>query len=125
MTATNGAALQVALDWFHARIGHDIDKTMSCVADDIVCDAPGAHVEGSEGFRAFEESFLPMITGATLLAAFGDEETALLMYDLATIPVPSNITTVRATITDGKIATLRIVYDQTPFAALQGGPQAQ
>src|SRR5687768_1451745 len=82
VTATNGAALETALAWFHARTGHDLDKTMSVVADDIVCDAPGVHVEGSEGFREFEGSFLPMISGATLIAGFGDDDSALLMYDL-------------------------------------------
>lgn len=124
MTATGSAALEVALAWYHARIGRDIDKTMSCAADDIVVDAPGVHIEGSKAFRGFEESFLPMITGATLTAAFGDDQTALLMYDIATVPVPSNFTAAYATVTGGKIAALRIVFDQTPFAALQGGPAA-
>lgn len=125
MTATGSAALEVALAWYHARIGHDIDKTVSCAADDIVVDAPGAHIKGIEAFRDFEESFLPMITGATLTAAFGDDQTALLMYDIATVPVPSNFTAVCVTVTGGKIAALRIVFDQTPFTALQGGSAEQ
>jgi len=125
VTATGSAALEVALAWYHARAGHDIDKTKSCAADDIVCDAPGVHLEGSQAFRDFEESFIPMISGATLVAAFGDDQTALLMYDIATVPVPSNFTAAYATVTGGKIAALRIVFDQTPFAALQGGPAAQ
>ena len=125
MTASGSAALEVALAWYHARTGHDIDKDMSTVADDIVCDAPGVHLEGSKAFRGFEEGFLPMITGATLIAAFGDDQTALLMYDVATVPVPSNYAAACATVAGGKIAALRIVFDQTPFAALQGGPAAQ
>ena len=120
MTAPGSAALEVALAWYHARNNHDIDKDMSTVADGIVCDAPGVHLEGREAFRDFEESFLPMITGATLTAAFGDDQTALLMYDIATVPVPSNYAAACATVTGGKITALRIVFDQTPFAALQG-----
>ena len=125
MTAPGSAALEVALAWYHARNDHDIEKDMSTVADDIVCDAPGVHLEGSKAFRGFEEGFLPMITGATLIAAFGDDQTALLMYDIATVPVPSNYVAACATVAGGKIAALRIVFDQTPFAALQGGPAAQ
>jgi ketosteroid isomerase-like protein len=67
VTAPGSAALELALAWYHARTGHDIDKDMSAVADDIVCDAPGVHLEGSKAFRDFEEGFLPMITGATLM----------------------------------------------------------
>ena len=125
MTATSSAALEVALAWYHARNNHDIDKDMSCAADGIVVDAPGVHLEGSQVFRDFEESFLSMITGATLTAAFGDDQTALLMYDIATVPVPSNYAAAYATVTGGKITALRIVFDQTPFTALTGGPAAQ
>jgi len=124
VTAPGSAALEVAHAWYHARNDHDIDKDMSTVADGIVCDAPGVHLEGSDAFRDFEESFLPMITGATLTAAFGDEQTALLMYDIATVSVPSNYAAAYATVTGGKITALRIVFDQTPFAALQDGPAA-
>ena len=122
MTASGSAALEVALAWYHARNDHDIDKDVSAVADGIVCDAPGVHLEGRKAFRDFEESFLPMITGATLTAAFGDDQTALLMYHIATVPVPSNYAAAYATVTGGKIAALRIVFDQTPFTALTGGP---
>jgi hypothetical protein len=81
------------------------------------------HVEGAD-VRDFEASFLPMISGGTLLAAFGDDESALLMYDLAMVALPSNITAAHVTVKDNKITALRIVYDQTPFANLQGNPQA-
>ena len=125
MTASGSAALEVALAWYHARNDHDIDKDMSCAADGIVVDAPGVHIEGRAAFRDFEESFLPMITGATLAAAFGDDHSALLMYDIATVPVPSNYAAAHATVTGGKITALRIVFDQTPFTSLPGGPAAQ
>src|SRR5262245_14872731 len=115
MTASGSAALEVGLAWYHARSDHDIDKDMSPLAGDLVCSAPGVHLEGSKAFRDFEESFLPMITGATLTAALGDDQTALLMYDIATVPVPSNYVAACATVTGGKIAALRIVFDQTPF----------
>ena len=124
MTATGSAALEVALAWYHARNNHDIDKDISCAADDIVVDAPGVHIEGSDAFRDFEAGFLPMITGATLAAAFGDDQAALLLYDIATVPVPSNYAAAYATVTGGKIAALRIVFDQTPFTALQGAAAA-
>jgi hypothetical protein len=123
----DSAALEVALAWYHARTGHDIDKDMSTIADDIVCDAPGGvHLVGSQAFRDFEESFVPMISGATLTAAFGDDQAALLMYETSTRPGwPSNFAAAYAKVTGGKIAALRIVFDQTPFLGLQGKSAAQ
>ena len=56
VTAPGSAALEVALAWYHARNDHDIEKDMSTVADNIVCDAPGVHLEGSKAFRDFEDS---------------------------------------------------------------------
>jgi hypothetical protein len=38
--------------------------------------------------------------------------------------VPSNYAAACATVAGGKITALRIVFDQTPFSALQGGPAA-
>ena len=43
------AALQTALAYFDAWSRKDIDRTMSCVASDIVCDAPTGRIEGADG----------------------------------------------------------------------------
>lgn len=58
---------------------------MTYVSADIVCDAPAGRIEGSDAYRAFMGPFVQMVTDAHLIAAFGDDETALLMYDTETI----------------------------------------
>ena len=40
MTETTSPALRTALAYFQAWTSHDLDKAMSYIADDIVCDAP-------------------------------------------------------------------------------------
>ena len=43
MTGTTSPALQTALAYYQAWTGHDLDKAMNYIADDIVCDTrPGA-----------------------------------------------------------------------------------
>jgi hypothetical protein len=42
MTETTSPALRTALAYYHAWTGHDLEKAMSYIAPDIVCDAPAA-----------------------------------------------------------------------------------
>ena len=53
MTESTNPALDVALAYFHAWTGHDLDKAMEYVADDIVCDAPAGRLEGAAAYRGF------------------------------------------------------------------------
>jgi len=113
---TDRSALQVALGYYHAWTGHDFDLAMTHVADDIVCRAPAGELWGAEAFRGFMEPFSRIVTSSELLAAFGDDHTALLMYDTATIPVPAAPGAEHLTVTDGRITRIHIVFDNLPFA---------
>ncbi|RSN35327.1 nuclear transport factor 2 family protein [Amycolatopsis sp. WAC 04169] len=110
-------ALDVALSYHHAWTGKDFEKAMTYVADDIVCHTPGGPLSGAEAFRGFMGPFTEILTGSTLLSAFGDETTALLMYDTATLPVASAPGAELLTVLAGKIVELRIVFDRAPFDA--------
>lgn len=110
-------ALDVALSYHRAWTGRDFEKAMTYISDDIVCDAPSGRLEGAEAFRGFMGPFTQILTGSNLLSAFGDETTALLMYDTATLPVPSAPGAELLTVRDGKITHLRIVFDRAPFDA--------
>ena len=91
MDQPDSPALRTALAYYHAWTGHDLDKAMSYVSDDIVCDAPAGRLEGAAAYRGFMGPFVQILRGATLIAAFGDDQTALIMYDTETVPVPSGI----------------------------------
>jgi ketosteroid isomerase-like protein len=120
---TDSPALQTALAYFHAWTGHDFDGAMKHIDDDIVCDAPAGQLRGAEAFRGFMEPFSRIVRRAELLAAFGDDETALLMYDTDTIPVPNAPGAEWITVRDGRIVRMRIIFDRAPFDAARGsGP---
>ncbi|OXM47209.1 nuclear transport factor 2 family protein [Amycolatopsis alba] len=110
-------ALDVALSYHRAWTGKDFEKAMTYVADDIVCHTPGGQLSGAEAFRGFMGPFTGILTGSTLLSAFGDETKALLMYDTATLPVASAPGAELVTVRDGRIVELRIVFDRAPFDA--------
>ena len=109
------AALETALAYFGAWSTKDIDGTMSHVAGDIVCDAPSGCIEGAAAYREFWAGFMTMLRGAKLIAAFGDETTALSMYDTETLPVKSAPAAEYLTVKNGKITACRIIFDRAPF----------
>ncbi len=69
--------LQVALAYYEAWTSKDFDRAMSYIADDIVCEAPAGRIEGAEAYRAFMGPFVQILVRAELIAAFGDEDKAL------------------------------------------------
>jgi ketosteroid isomerase-like protein len=117
MTETTSPALRTALDYFRAWTAHDLDQAMSYIADDIVCDAPAGRLEGAEAYRAFMGPFVQILTGSKLIAAFGDDETAVVVYDTETVPVKSAPAAECVTVTDGKITYSRFIFDRAPFQA--------
>jgi ketosteroid isomerase-like protein len=117
MTDTTSLALRTALAYFQAWTSRDIDKAMSYIADDVVCDAPAGRLEGADAYRGFLGPFVQILTGATMIAAFGDDETALVMYDTQTVPVKSAPGAECVTVKDGKIIRSRFVFDRAPFDA--------
>jgi hypothetical protein len=117
MTERNSPALQVALAYYEAWTGKDMDLAMTYIAEDVVCEAPAGRIEGAQAYRAFMEPFTQILLRAELLAAFGDDETAVVMYDTETVPVKSGPGAECLTVRDAKIVHSRFVFDRLPFEA--------
>jgi hypothetical protein len=90
---------------------------MTYIDDHIVCDAPAGRIDGAEGYRSFMAPFVQILIAARMIAAFGDDETALVMYDTETVPVRSAPAAECVTVKDGKITYSRFVFDRAPFDA--------
>lgn len=117
MTDTSSKALDTALAYHKAWTSHDFEQAMTYIAEDIVCDAPAGRIEGAEAFGGFMGPFVQILTSSNLLAAFGDDETALLMYEAETIPVKEAPGAECVRVTGGRITHMRIVFDRAPFDA--------
>jgi SnoaL-like domain len=110
MTTTTSPALDTALAYYHAWTSHDLDNAMTYIADDIVCDAPAGRLQGATAYRGFMAPFVQILTGSELIAAFGDEQAALIMYDTQTVPVKSAPAAECLTVIDGRITHSRFVF---------------
>jgi hypothetical protein len=117
VTRDSSPALSVALAYYHAWTGKEVDRAMTYVADGVVCEAPAGRIEGVEALRQFMAPFARMLTGSELIAAFGDDETALLLYNPHTTLVQDAPSAEHFTVKDGKIVHDLLVFDRTPFDA--------
>ena len=117
MTGTDGKALTAAKAYFDAMAAKDVDTIISLCAGDVVCTSPVGEIHGAQAFRGFQEGFAKMIKKLALVAVFGDDEHAVVVYNSETYPVPNAIVAEHITLNDGKIASTTVIYDGTPFAA--------
>ncbi|MGH3928614.1 MAG: nuclear transport factor 2 family protein [Pseudonocardiaceae bacterium] len=101
----------------HSTAALDVELAMTHIAEDIVCQAPAGRLEGAEAFRGFMGPFSQILTMSSLIAAFGDDTTAALMYDTDTVPVPDAPGAECLTVRNGKISHLRIIFERVPFEA--------
>src|SRR4051794_38675449 len=114
-TVGTSRALQTALDYHRAWSSNDIDSAMALVDPGIVCRSPGGPVRGVDEFRAFMGPFAATTTATRILGAFGDEETAVVLYDTETTLVPHAPGAEHLRVVDGRIVELTIVFDRLPF----------
>lgn len=118
-------ALQIALAHHRAWTAKDLETAMTYIADDVVLDAPAGRLDGIQAYREFLEPFAErFLVRAEIIAAFGDDETGLLMYDTETIPAKSAPAAECVTVRDGKIVYNRFIFDRLPFEEFrrrQGG----
>lgn len=116
-TKTDGVAVEVARAYFEAWTSKNLDQAMTYVAENVVCDAPGGRLEGADAYRDFMGPFTQILVEARLLASFGDDETAVVVYDTKTLPVESAPGAECVTVKDGKITYSRFIFDRAPFQA--------
>ncbi|AGZ39020.1 nuclear transport factor 2 family protein [Actinoplanes friuliensis] len=108
-------ALKVALAHHRAWTAKDLDLAMSYLADAFVCDAPAGRLGSRDAYREFLTPFSRMLISSTLIAGFGDQEQALIMYDTTTPLVASGPGAECLTVRDGLITYSRFLFDRLPF----------
>jgi ketosteroid isomerase-like protein len=108
-------ALQVALAYYEAWTSKDLDRAMTYVAADVICDAPAGRIEGAAAYRAFLTPFAGTLLSAEVIATFGDDERAVIVYDTASRLVASGPACECVTVRDGRIVASRFIFDRLPF----------
>jgi hypothetical protein len=120
-----GSALEVSLAYYEAWTTATFNEALTHIDQSIVCDAPSGRLEGVDAFREFMEPFTKILTRSELIAAFGDDSTAVLMYDTDTVPVKNAPGAEYHKVRDGTITYIRIIFDRAPFDAARQASQRQ
>lgn len=116
MTDHPPAALAAALAYHQAWTSKNISQAMEYIDTGIVCQAPGRQVTGAAAYRQFLAGFAQQLTSVEMIAAFGDDHTAVLMYYPNTATVTGAATAECFTLSAGKISRTVLVFDRPSFA---------
>lgn len=115
-----GTALSRALAYHRAWVDDGIDAALAHVAADVRCDTPAGRLDGADALGDYMGPFAEMAQRVELLAAYGDDDRAVLVYDTVTPLVPSAPGAELVTVRDGRISHLRLIFDRLPFARARG-----
>ncbi len=118
-------AAQVAEDFFGAWTGKDFARARALVHDDVSFDGPIDSFSDADSYLASLQQLSGIVTGAETQKVFVDGDDVCVIYDLKTMPVPRSRTCEWYRVRDGKIASVSVVFDARPFAAMFEGRQGQ
>jgi len=120
MSETTSPALETALAYYDAWRDLRHGDAMDVVADDVVSETPLGPLNGAQALRDSEAEFANILKGATLIASYGDDKTALLMYHTHTLPAPNVLSPKYFEVDNGKITAMKALFDTGAFANTQG-----
>ena len=118
-------AAQVAEDFFGAWTGKDFARARPLLHDDVSFEGPIDSFSDADSYLASLQQLSGIVTGAETQKVFVDGDDGCVIYDLKTVPVPRSRTCEWYRVRDGKIASVSVVFDARPFAAMFEGRQGQ
>src|SRR5215217_8548420 len=108
------SAANLIRNYHEAWTRHDMDSARSCLADDLDFQGPIDTFSSADDFIATLTGFAQMLTRVDLLQEFYTDDAAALLYDCVTNSPAGTIRTAEFFgLRDGKIATIRLIFDAT------------
>ena len=111
----------VAEGFFDAWTSKDFDRARNYLHDDLSFEGPIDSFSDADSYVASLQQLGQIVTGAEKQKVFVDGDDVCVIYDLHTAPVPSSRTCEWYRLCDGKIASVSVVFDARPFAAMFEG----
>lgn len=112
--------VEIALAYHRAWTAGDLDTALEYVSDNVTCEAPAGALSGTDALRGFMGPFAGSLIRSELLAAYGDDTQALIMYDTQSPAVVNAPAAELYRVRDGRITEIRIIFDRLPFALARG-----
>lgn len=118
--AADSTPVAVARAFTEAWTSHDLELAASYVAEDVIFDGPLGHTDGKQEYMKGIGGLASIVTGLSILAAYGDEERALIMYELTTRQFGVLTCAKLLTMRDGKILNDRLTFDSHDMKKARG-----
>ncbi len=100
----------IARAFTEAWTSHDMQTAATFLAEDVVFDGPANRSQGIEAYLAGLNTFARAVTGLRILAVLGDEQQAIIMYEVTMAPGGVVRGADLLSIRDGKIAEDKLVF---------------
>lgn len=110
-------ALAVAQRYHRAWSAHDFETAAACLHDDLQTDVPLNEYATKDAWVHALASFGGLVERTDVLAAFGGDGEALLLYDMTTAPFGVLRIAEHFVVRDGRIASIRHVHDTAALRA--------
>jgi hypothetical protein len=108
---------EIAVAYLEAFGRKDLPAAARYIADDIAFESPRVSLTGAEPYLEAVGDFAQAVLGVEIIAAFGDDERALVLYDMKTGPFG----TIRAAdyflVRGGLITSDTLVFDTKPLGS--------
>jgi ketosteroid isomerase-like protein len=114
-------AAEVAEGFFDAWTGKDFDRARGLLHDNVSFVGPIDSFSDADSYLASLRQLSGIVQGADKQHVFADGDDVCVIYDLKTAPVPSSRTCEWYHVHDGKIASVCVIFDARPFAAMFEG----
>lgn len=111
LAGTRPAAAELAVAYIEAFGRCDLDAVAALLADDVVFESPRTKASGAAAVTAAIGEFARGVTGVDIVDAFGDDESAVIMYDMETGPSGTLRAVDRIVVRDGRIVSDTLVFD--------------
>ncbi len=116
---THDSAYDIVKRYHDAWTSGDVERAMDCVADDIICHAPGGDLEGKDVYREFLGAFAPSLIGIGDIAEFTAGNRVALFYYPQTATSSTTPAAELFTVREGRIAESVLIFDRLSY----GPPQ--
>ncbi|MFJ1457375.1 nuclear transport factor 2 family protein [Nocardia sp. N2S4-5] len=105
------AAVVVAVAFVEAFGKRDMSAVSALLADDVLFESPRVRITNATDVLAAVTDFAQAVTGVDIIDAFGDDERAVVVYDMHTGPFGTLRTVDHVVVRDGRIAADTVVFD--------------
>ena len=117
MTDDVGAALTVARTYHSAWTGEDFEGAGRYLADDLETDVPINTYRSKADWLQAVRGTRQVASSVHMLAEFGNEDEALLLYDMTLDPIGQLRVAEHFTVSAGRIVKIRHVHDTAALRA--------